>query len=81
MEKGTRICKVCGKEYPYCKTERKDNAFRYQDVACCPEHGAEYLDAIMKSREIETVVEPQEEKPKVTRGRRKKTETNEAVEI
>lgn len=81
MEKGTRICKVCGKEYPYCKTERKDNAFRYQDVACCPEHGAEYLDAIMKSREIETVVEPQEKKPKAAHGRRKKAETNEAVEI
>ena len=53
MRKSVHICKICGVEYPYCRTNREDNAFRWQDVACCPEHGAEYLDRIMKSREAE----------------------------
>ena len=31
----TRICKVCGKEYEYCHTQRTvPGIFRYQDVAC-----------------------------------------------
>ena len=45
-----RICKICGKEYPFCYTNRTDDAFRWQDVACCPEHGAEYFKAILISR-------------------------------
>jgi len=52
MTKGIRICKVCGKEYPYCRTERKSTIFRYQDVACCPEHGSIYLARINESRGI-----------------------------
>lgn len=47
----TRICKICGKEYPFCYTNRRDNAFRWQDVACCPEHGTEYFNQIMASRQ------------------------------
>jgi hypothetical protein len=43
-------CKVCGAEYPYCKTIVKDGVFRYQDVACCPEHGSIYLAQILESR-------------------------------
>ncbi|MBP5463310.1 MAG: hypothetical protein J6Y20_14485 [Lachnospiraceae bacterium] len=51
MANSTRICKVCGKEYPYCKTELKDgNIFRWQDVACCQEHGAEYFALVAKAR-------------------------------
>lgn len=51
MVNSTRICKVCGKEYPYCKTALKDGEiFHYQDVACCPEHGSEYFAQILASR-------------------------------
>lgn len=48
--KNTRICKVCGKEYEYCHTYNSHSKFRYQDVACCPAHGAEYFAQIQKSR-------------------------------
>lgn len=50
MPTGVRKCKVCGKEYPYCKTVRTSNVFRYQDVACCPEHGSIYFSKIEASR-------------------------------
>lgn len=51
MSTATRICKVCGKEYEYCHTLRRvDGIFRYQDVACCPEHGSIYLAEIEASR-------------------------------
>ncbi len=45
----TRICKVCGKEYPYCHTITNDT-FRWQDVACCPEHAAEYFERVAIAR-------------------------------
>lgn len=63
MKEGTRICKICGKEYPYCKTERRGNVFRYQDVACCPEHGSQYFANVeaarnpIKTRAVPTEVE------------------------
>lgn len=51
MPKGTRICRICGKEYEYCRTALpKGNRFRWQDVACCAEHGAEYFRLIAESR-------------------------------
>ena len=50
MAKGTRICKVCGKEYEYCKTWLSTDKFRYQDVACSPECGAIYFAKIAESR-------------------------------
>lgn len=52
MAIGIKVCKVCGKEYESCHTLRPNlnNEFRWQDVACCPEHGAEYLRQIMESR-------------------------------
>lgn len=50
MEKTTRICKICGREYPFCYTVRHDNAFRWQDVACCPEHGTEYFKRVQIAR-------------------------------
>ena len=50
MAKGTRICKVCGKEYEYCRTWNDTNKFRYQDVACSPECGAIYFARIAASR-------------------------------
>lgn len=50
MARGRRKCKICGKEYEYCKTERGDGVFRWQDVACCPEHAKEYFAQIAASR-------------------------------
>lgn len=69
MEKATRICKICGVEYPYCKTNRPTGIFRWQDVACCPEHGAEYFEKIARARgeateESSVVASQNETKPK-----------------
>lgn len=51
MATATRICKVCGKEYPYCRTERRvAGLFRWQDVACSVEHGSIYLNEVLASR-------------------------------
>lgn len=50
MATGTKICKICGAEYPYCKTVFKPGVFRWSDVACSDEHGAEYLAKIIASR-------------------------------
>lgn len=51
MATATKICKVCGKEYPYCRTERRvAGVFRWQDVACSVEHGSIYLERILASR-------------------------------
>lgn len=51
MPTTTRICKVCGKEYEYCHTLRRvEGIFRYQDVACCPEHGSIYLAEVEAAR-------------------------------
>lgn len=54
MATATKKCKVCGGDYEYCHTVRRvAGVFRWQDVACCPEHGVIYLEKIRKSREIE----------------------------
>lgn len=51
MATATLECRVCGKEYEACRSARRvDGVFRWQDVACCAEHGAIYLDRIRKSR-------------------------------
>ena len=51
MATATKICKWCGKEYEACHTfKRVAGVFRWQDVACCEEHGANYLAAILASR-------------------------------
>lgn len=49
MEKGERICKICGEKYPYCTT-KNSGKFRWQDVACCVEHAEEYLKKIEEAR-------------------------------
>jgi len=51
---GIRICKVCGKEYECCRNAAKPGQFRWQDVACCAEHGAIYFEEVMKARGITT---------------------------
>lgn len=51
MATATKICKVCGGQYEYCHTNRAvAGVFRWQDVACCPEHGSIYLARILESR-------------------------------
>ena len=58
-----RVCKICGKEYDGCHTQRPyaNGEFRWQDVACCPEHGQEYLRQIMISRgQLQPEVKPEE---------------------
>lgn len=51
MATATRKCRVCGCEYEYCHTNRRvAGVFRWQDVACCPEHGSVYFAKIMESR-------------------------------
>lgn len=55
MRKATKICRICGKEYEACKPAIGATAGRWQDVACCVEHGAEYFARIAESRgEAET---------------------------
>lgn len=60
--KATKICKICGNEYEYCHTFRRDSIFRWQDVACCVEHGNQYFAEIAASRgeapKPEVVAEP-----------------------
>lgn len=48
--KATRICKICGKEYPFCRSERPKGTFVYQEVACCKEHAIEYFEKVAASR-------------------------------
>lgn len=69
---GIRICKVCGKEYECCRNAAKPGQFRWQDVACCAEHGAIYFEEVMKARGISTQPEssPAVSEPKT--GKRSK---------
>lgn len=50
-----KTCKVCGKQYETCRTLKPIlGRDRWQDVACCPEHGAQWFAAIYASRAGET---------------------------
>lgn len=53
MEKAVKLCRVCGREYEACRSVRRDagHVFRWQEVACSPECGAEYLRRVNESRE------------------------------
>jgi len=51
MAKETKVCRVCGDTYEACRTSKVTNTFRWQDVSCSPECGAEYLRRIKLSRE------------------------------
>lgn len=58
MPKAIKICRVCGKEYEACHTNKSSNGtFRWQDVACSPECGAIYLAQIRASRKKDPVIE------------------------
>lgn len=88
MATAIKICRVCGKEYPVCHSLRRgDTTFRWQEVACSPECGEEYLRQILISRgelveEKHTVEEPEVEPEKVVKKtRRKKAAPAEAEEV
>ena len=51
MAKAVRMCRVCGKSYEACRTMSKTaGVFRWQEVACSPECGAEYLRRVAENR-------------------------------
>lgn len=51
MPKVKNTCSVCGKTYEMCVTAaRGGSVFRWQEVACSPECGAEYLRRVRISR-------------------------------
>ena len=56
MRNATKICRICGKEYEACKSVFDTTMNRWQDVACCVEHGAEYFARIAESRGSAPVV-------------------------
>ena len=64
MPKVVRKCRVCGKEYEACPPPYMEiNPYRWQDVACCVEHGMEYFEMIEASRSSGTtpeVVKPED---------------------
>lgn len=43
-------CRVCGKPYEACRTQSVPGVFRWQEVACSPACGEEYLRRILESR-------------------------------
>ena len=44
-------CRVCGKVYEACASAAKPGqVFRWQEVACSPECGAEYLRRVQEAR-------------------------------
>lgn len=68
MATATKICRVCGKSYEACHTQRPDNGvFRWQDVACSPECGSIYLARIEASRGV-TVPAKEETRQTETRA-------------
>ena len=86
MAKGYKVCKVCGKQYEYCTTERRADLFRWQDAACCPEHGAAYFEKVLASREkrddqtaAPASAEADEKPTPKKRARKKKTEPETTV--
>lgn len=51
MPRATKECRVCGKTYTACNTNRHfDGSFHWREVACSPECGQEYLRQVIASR-------------------------------
>lgn len=61
MASRTKKCKICGKEYKYCKSEVPSGTYRWNDVACCKEHGEEYLRRVMSARTEDNEVQASQE--------------------
>lgn len=66
MPTAVKTCRVCGKSYAACRTMSKAaGVFRWQEVACSPECGAEYLRRVTEARN------PSPPEPKPSRGKRR----------
>lgn len=53
MQKATKPCRICGKMFEPCVYCEKDTtAFHWREVACCIEHGQEYLKQVMQARSV-----------------------------
>lgn len=51
MATAIKKCRVCGKTYEACRSANKIvGVFRWREVACSPECGAEYLRRVTESR-------------------------------
>lgn len=52
MATAVKTCRVCGKRYETCRTmmNKAAGVFRWQEVACSPECGAEYLRRVTEAR-------------------------------
>lgn len=51
MATAMKKCRVCGKDYPACRSARRgDGVFRWKEVACSPECGAIYLARVLEAR-------------------------------
>lgn len=62
MATAKKKCKICGLEYDYCRTNKRDvSQNRWQDVACSPEHAAVYFARIAASRTPAPINEVHEE--------------------
>lgn len=58
MPKVTKKCRCCGKEYKVCPDiKTAPGVFKWQDVACTPECGEEYLRRINESRGVAPAVQ------------------------
>ena len=62
MQSASKVCRICGKAYQACRSVyERDESMRWQAVACCPEHGAEYFAAIIRSRMPKPIEENKDE--------------------
>lgn len=51
MAAAVKTCRVCGKNYEACRTmSNPAGVFRWQEVACSPVCGAEYLRRVTEAR-------------------------------
>ena len=74
MPTAARKCRVCGRNYEACRTMSKTaGVFRWQEVACSPECGAEYLRRVTEART------PSPTAPKSVKARRRAAPVVEAV--
>jgi len=50
MPRVTKVCRVCGQSYTACNTPSVPGVFRWQEVACSPACGQEYLNQVLAAR-------------------------------
>lgn len=66
MAAAMKECKVCGCKYEYCHTAKRiTGIFRWQDVACSPEHGSIYLAQVVAARAGKTLTVLEKSSPDV----------------